>query len=692
MLAVARLVVVCVWSVAGQHAFTENVWVEIGLSILSYLVLVAVLGATVSYFGRRLSNQLRYENIITAATTYAVSTLALMLLAAIVPHQLVGDRPATVLTAISSHVVAIGVYTVSIGLAAFLTVVKLQRQHRGTRALLFVQAMTVLGIWLCFVLTDLSPAFGWVAFVLLMVGGLVTLLNVRRLHWLSTITLERKVRLLWLCTCGAFASFVLALTLASFDDVFVTQSARMFLRSGAVVPAVINFFGFLFFVRLFFATLAALPNSAIVDRRSSEVEALAGLTRLVAQSVRVDDLLNSVTRYSLSVCRAHGAWCEMYDAEELRVVGEQLVTKEYVHHLHTETQIDELLRNGSEPLHVESMSEVVQNPTAPLAIRSLISIPILSNGQHAGSLVMFSTLEYGFEQDDVRLLSAFGDTISVGIDQARLVETEMERERLQQEFDVARSIQLSLLPRESPTNSGWQIDAVMIPATQVGGDYYDFVQFASGNSGAIIADVAGKGVPAAFYMATLKGVVLAQMVNSAGPADLLRRINATLYGRMERRAYISMTCAEFDPHANVIRIARAGHTPALVRTAERVHSLLPRGLAIGIVPSVIFDAMIEEVSVAVQPGDVCLLTTDGVTERRNPSETEMTVAPLVDMLSAVDGFTSAEIVQATLSHTERHGGGTEQHDDITIVAARISEPRVTEAPSHRTPPLAGVAL
>ncbi|MCO6465167.1 MAG: SpoIIE family protein phosphatase [Bradyrhizobiaceae bacterium] len=667
---VVRVLVVLLWSLVGDHAVHENVWMELGLSVLSMLILTSAAGAAATFYVKRLSQEFRYDNIVMATTTFAVSTLALLLFAAVAPGEFVDGRPADWITVLTSHLVAVGTFTIAITLATFLAVVALQRQHKRTRLYLGIQTLCVLGIWLATLLLEVGEAFEAISIVLTIIGGFVTLLNIRRLSWLGTIPLEKKVRLLWLCTCGAFAAVVLAVLLAVNTESYVSVSSQMFLRSGICVPAVINLYGFLFFIRMILATLASLPNSGIVDRRSDEVQALSGLTRLVAQSASVDALLESVSQYALSVCRGHGAWCELYDGKQVRIVGEQLVTPEYITHLHNETSLGATLRSAKQPLHVDALTEQHVNTHGVVLIKSLIAIPLITAGVHTGTLVMFSTVEYGFDQDDVLLLSAFADTISVGLEQARLQESSAEKERLQREFEVARSIQISLLPRTAPTTD-WEIDAVMIPAAKVGGDYYDFFSFGNGRSGVIIADVSGKGIPAALYMATLKGVVLAESRNATGPAHLLRLINSALYRTMERRTYISIAVVEFDSDTMILRIARAGHTPTLVRTAASVKTVNPPGIAIGLLPSAQFDGLLSEEQVAVAPGDLCLLTTDGVTERRNENMDELSLDPLVTMLGSSSASHATELVQQALSLVEIHADGTEPHDDITIVAVRI---------------------
>lgn len=672
ILAIVRIIVVLLWSIVGHHAIGANLWVELGLTVLSLLIVTAIAGAMVVYFGRRLSREFRYETIITTTTIYSVSTLALLLFAALVPGELYGATPLSWVTVVTSHMIAIGTYTISVGLAAFLTVVALQRQHRRTRLYLVIQSACVIGVWLTAMLLDVGSAFEAIAVILVVIGSFVTLLNIRRLNWIGTIKLERKVRLLWLCACGAFAAIVLTFMLTLGSGSYMMQSTRMFLSNGTslpVVPAVLNLFGFLFFVRMFIATLASLPNSGLIDRRSGEVQALSGLTRLVAQSASVDDLLSSVTQYTLTVCGAHGAWCELYDNDGLRIVSPQLISTSYVQQLHRDAKVSALFRNTKEALHIDSLADLYDSAPNSSVVRSLIAIPLKVGVEHLGSVIMFSTVDYGFEQEDVALLTAFADTISVGLEQARLQESSLEKERLQREFEVARSIQISLLPKTSPANAKWEIDAVMIPATRVGGDYYDFIEFANGNCGAVIADVSGKGVPAALYMATLKGVVLAQSRASSGPADLLKKINETLYNTMDRRVYISMAAVELDP-VRGLRMARAGHTPILVCKTGNVQTHCPRGAAIGLLPTSQFAAILDEECVAVHHGDFCLLTTDGVTERRNADMEELTTIPLERLLSETSNSVT-EVVQRTIQIVNVHGEGTDAHDDITIVAIRV---------------------
>lgn len=689
-LVVIRCVVVWLWSITSGKSFTENVWVEIGLSVLSYLTLLSIVGAVVAYYAQRLSSDLRYDNIVSATTLFSVATLGILLFSALVPIDVHDARPTTILSAIAAHVLAVSVYVLSVVLGAFIAVVHLQRRHRATKSILVVLGGVVVLVWTSSIFSEQWRAFSTITIIFTIVGILVSLLSIRRLHWISTLTLDKKIRLLWLTACGASATVILASMLAFNSSASVTLSTEMFLCQGAVIPALISAFGFTLFVRLFFAALVSLPNSGIVDRKTSEVEALSGLTRLITQSVTVDQLLESTTQYSLSVCRAHGAWCEIYEGDTIRVVAPQLVTAEYVGQLHRNLDFDRLIKEAIEPLHIESLAELYEVPQK--TIRSVIIIPITADELRLGSLVMFSTLEYGFEYDDLQLLSAFGNIIGVGLEQARLMQTALDRERLKREIEVAKSVQRSLLPKHYPSTAEWQVEATMVPAAQVGGDYFDFVEFAGGTCGALIADVSGKGVPASFYMATLKGIVLAQVRSATGPADLLKKVNGILYRTMEKGTYISVVCLDYNRESQEIRLARAGHTPVLVGSEQAVKAYVPRGAAIGLLPSEQFDAMLEEVTIPIQSDTVCLLTTDGVTERRNQQNDELTIEPLMALMPQCVGKGAEALLQQTLNVVEAFSNGTEPHDDIAIVAIHIRPTVETSSTFPRTHSVVGVSL
>lgn len=688
ILALTRIVVVILWTVVGDHLPDDNLWISLLLSVLSRATILTIVGIAGLVYWQRRSAEPTYERMAGSLTTYAIATLVLLLLAAIIPYEYEPGSlvPSTSVSVITGNVIAVGSYAIACGLAAFLVQQLLSRRHESTKSLLIAQTVLLAGIWLMSTMADLHRVYSLIGFLLFLGSAFVLLFNIRRLQWIVAISLDRKIRLLWLTLCGAFASFILAAVTTFGKDTTITLSLEHFLTGGATMLSVVHALGFIFFIRFLFAVVAALPNSGLVDRRSSEIESLTTLNRLIAESTNISHLLVSVTQFALRVCRAHGAWCELYEEDgSVRIVGTQLVSEDYVRLLRRDPGIRSVIAGADVPTSVPSMTDQLGRLPDGAMLGSVISIPIVGHAGRCGTLVVFSTIDYGFEPDDLRVLTAFGDQINLALDQERLWEASRERERMQREFDVARRIQVSLLPRTAPTIGGLDVDAVMVPAADVGGDYFDYVRFANGRPGAIIADVSGKGIPAALYMATLKGAVLAEMRQAEGPADLLRRINTTLFGSMERGAYITMTCVEFDAEGGRIRLARAGHTPTVLRRSGVVTAVAPPGMAIGIVGPALFDGVIADETIDVAAGDVCLLTTDGVTERRDPHLAEISIDPVLDLVQGGPWQSATDLVAATWRLLDAHGAGADPHDDITIVALLMTGPTVTTADLLRTP-------
>jgi len=159
---------------------------------------------------------------------------------------------------------------------------------------------------------------------------------------------------------------------------------------------------------------------------------------------------------------------------------------------------------------------------------------------------------------------------------------------------------------------------------------------------------------------------------------------------MERHTYITMLCVEMSSDGRALRLARAGHTPALLRLGGEIRTITPKGVAIGILPPSRFSELIEEVTVHTRPGDLCLLTTDGVNERRDAKLAEMTFDPLLEMMRGMSAASGTDLVRQTLRVVDVHGVGTDQHDDITIVGISFPDPCETSPEPDRMHTSAGV--
>jgi len=258
-----------------------------------------------------------------------------------------------------------------------------------------------------------------------------------------------------------------------------------------------------------------------------------------------------------------------------------------------------------------------------------------------------------------------------------LLREQAEKQRLEEELRIARQIQMSLLPQEAVTHPGLRIAALCLPATEVGGDYYDLLPLSESRLGVLVADVSGKGTSAALYMAELKGLALSLSRIYESPARLLVEANRILAANMDARSFITMTYAVVDTAERTMRYARAGHNPILHLEAStgRTRMLAPAGLGLGIDAGGRFEEILEEAVLPLRTGDVFLFFTDGLTEAMNERSELFGESRLRELMESVggegDGAPVAELKERILAEIHRFVGGAAPQDDLTLVILKV---------------------
>ncbi|MGB5872696.1 MAG: PP2C family protein-serine/threonine phosphatase [Bacteroidota bacterium] len=248
-----------------------------------------------------------------------------------------------------------------------------------------------------------------------------------------------------------------------------------------------------------------------------------------------------------------------------------------------------------------------------------------------------------------------------------------QRERMAHELDIARKVQMSLLPKKDPVVDGFDIAGVCLPALEVGGDYYDFFDLGEGKIGIAIGDVSGKGVPAAIYMTLTKGILQTSAAASSSPKEVLDKLNRQMYTNIERNSFVSIYYAVLDNMTRTMRIARAGHNPAILthRDSDQNLMLIPRGIAVGLESGPKFQEFLEEDEVDLVSGDVLTLYTDGFTEARRKDGEEYGEDRLLDVISTHKGRSAKEILGKVVQSIKDFSGSTPQHDDMTMVVIKV---------------------
>lgn len=255
----------------------------------------------------------------------------------------------------------------------------------------------------------------------------------------------------------------------------------------------------------------------------------------------------------------------------------------------------------------------------------------------------------------------------------KFLENITERQRMKKELEVARVVQMSFLPKKDPIIPGLQISSICIPAFEVGGDYYDFIQLGENKIGIIIGDVSGKGTQAAFYMTLAKGFIKAIVKDSGSPAEILSKMNELFYENVERGRFISMIYSIIDMEKKIIKIARAGHNPVLInQQSGKINLISPKGLALGLEKGILFRQVITEETLPLEKGNAFVFYTDGFTEAVNNKGEEFGLERIQKILEKYSYESSDKLLEILLTEIKKFIGKTHQYDDMTMVIVKVT--------------------
>ena len=236
---------------------------------------------------------------------------------------------------------------------------------------------------------------------------------------------------------------------------------------------------------------------------------------------------------------------------------------------------------------------------------------------------------------------------------------------LQNELDVASRMQQSILPAVFPESPDYQVFASMEPAREVGGDFFDIVRLDKGRIGLAIADVSGKGVPAALFMMSCRTQLKGAAIGSDGPGAVLREVNRLLYEDNEATMFVTVFYGVFDPTNRTLVYANGGHNPPLVVHADGASTELPLtdGLALGLMPDIDY----REGIVVLAPGDAVVFYTDGVTEAENDKSELFGIERLRHVFEGSPPRDAENANMAVFEAVNAFAGDTPQSDDVTCL-------------------------
>jgi sigma-B regulation protein RsbU (phosphoserine phosphatase) len=300
-------------------------------------------------------------------------------------------------------------------------------------------------------------------------------------------------------------------------------------------------------------------------------------------------------------------------------------------------------------------------------------IPMMVKSKLVGLLV-FGLKHSGsrFAGKDLELLWAAANQAAVSIENSRLYKSEVEKQKIERDLDLARKIQQGLLPACIPDTRGLDICGEMIPAMQVGGDYYDLISISDSKLFVVVGDVSGKGLSSSLYMTKLQTMIQLSCFDDKSPKEILVDINRRFYIELDKSWFVTMTLALFDMDTNILTFCRAGHMPIVAATNGTVESYRTQGLGVGLEKGKIFDKALVEEEVKLKPGQTFAFFTDGVTEAMNERNELFGEEKLTSILKNRSQSRSSEIVNEIWSSINSFRGSAEVSDDMTMVIVKVN--------------------
>lgn len=416
-----------------------------------------------------------------------------------------------------------------------------------------------------------------------------------------------------------------------------------------------------------------LPGLTTTDK----LRMLLDITKKISRSLDLQEVLNLVmdTLDSLIPYDAAGIFVVKCVDESKVAAGEEPCVFqaeavrgydiEELTHLHLklgEGLIGQVAITG-EPVTSHDVRKNSNYVNARSETRSEMIAPIITNTEVIGVFDLESDQLHAYSEDDLEVLMLLASQVSIIIEKVMLHEQLIEKKRLEGQLEVARQVQLELLPAKDPQLEGYDISAYNFPTEEVSGDYYDWVRIYDDQIGLVIADVSGKGVPAALLMAFLRASLRAATHIGYSPHISMAKVNYLLWESIERNQFVTAFYGILDVTNRTLTYTNAGHNPPILLDKNGDFSFIERGS----VPLGMFrDTRYHEYYLTTEPGELLLLYTDGVTEAQNSKGEEFGRDRLAEAVKAHRQLSARELIAAVYKDVIAWTDGRGATDDVTF--------------------------
>jgi sigma-B regulation protein RsbU (phosphoserine phosphatase) len=418
----------------------------------------------------------------------------------------------------------------------------------------------------------------------------------------------------------------------------------------------------------------ALDNSYLYSRakkKTLEMETLLEVEKSLSSSLDINELLELILDSLSKVVR--------YDAAAIFLVDK---TKQEIEHIKVrgfdaalEPDLHLKIGHGLAGWAAKSQKSIIVPDVrqdqryieARVETKSEMVVPIISQKRIIGVFNLESNKPSAYTEDDLELLEAFAGLAAISLERARQYEEILKKRQLEEELSIAQRIQQSFLPREKPQLAGFDVSGVNIPSEEVGGDYYDFIPIIEHQLGITIGDVSGKGIPAALIMASFRASLIAEIRNNYAIRSIMFKVNNLLYESTASDIYVTAVYGVLDIKNRIFTFSNAGHNAPILRHADgRMEYLTEGGIALGMFEN----SKYEERALGINPGDVMVFYTDGVTEAKNEKDEEFGTKRLKQVINDSHRSSAAQIQENIYSAVKDFTAILPRGDDLTVIVIK----------------------
>ena len=371
-----------------------------------------------------------------------------------------------------------------------------------------------------------------------------------------------------------------------------------------------------------------LPVSAVYETRQKEMSNLREITRQINVNTKSEYILKLLYNILRECSKADAGWVQLNNNNGgENIIEETSISPKDLKRLLLSINYNQdhfAVKHEHHFVYIGNMQDHVILKNHDLPYRSALIFGLGLNNKENARFVLLSKSADEFAPETIDLIIAYLTQARLAINNSILIKETLETERFKKDMEIGKNLQKKLLPETFPIHKVVEIEGTSLAAEEVGGDYYDYFELSEDKYAFIIADVSGKGTPAAFHVAEMKGIFQSLIQSKLSPQEFVKRANKAVSACFERGMFITLIYMVIDLKEMKIKYSRAGHCPILHYRNDRklIYYLEDEGMGLGIIRNNSYNKMVSEHEFSFQSGDVIMLYTDGVVEARNAKTSE----------------------------------------------------------------------